>query len=70
MKTETLYVCEGCRTEYKDKDKCSVCENMHQKAIRIVGWRFRPNEKYPTKILVSFEDNKTRQYKLIRDIGD
>lgn len=67
MKEVSLYVCEICGTQFKDKQKCKECESGHVKPLKITGTKYVPlsdNQKgYPTMIHVRMEDGETIAYK-------
>lgn len=60
MKDVTLWKCDICGTEYRDKKKCEQCETEHKKKGKIVKMRHLPytsdQSGYPDKITVKFED--------------
>ena len=60
MKETTLWKCDICGTEYRDKKKCEQCEAGHKKKGKIVKMRHLPytsdQSGYPDKITVKFED--------------
>ena len=66
MKETTLWKCEVCGTEYRDKSKCEKCEASHKKKGKIVKMRHLPYTSdlsgYPDRITVKFEDGKERVY--------
>lgn len=39
MKETTLWKCEVCGTEYREKSKCEKCEASHKKKGKIVKMR-------------------------------
>lgn len=66
MKETTLWKCEICGTEYKDKMKCQECEENHKKKGKIIKMRHLPRTSdrsgYPDKITVKFEDGAEKVY--------
>lgn len=66
MKETTLWKCEICGTEYRDKGTCQKCESNHKKKGKIVKMRHQPytNDRsgYPDKITVQFEDGVEKVY--------
>lgn len=42
MKTVEHFICEICKEEYKEKDKCMECEDNHRKPIGIVSSKYSP----------------------------
>lgn len=66
MKDVTLWKCDICRTEYRDKKKCEKCETGHKKNGKIVKMRHLPytsdQSGYPDKITVKFEDGVEKMY--------
>lgn len=66
MKEMTLWKCDICGTEYKEKLKCKKCEALHKKAGKIVSMRHLPFTSdasgYPDKITVEFEDGIKKVY--------
>lgn len=66
MKEMTLWKCDICGTEYKEKLKCQKCEASHKKKDKIVSMRHLPYTSdasgYPDKITVEFEDGIKKIY--------
>ncbi len=66
MKETTLWKCDVCGTEYRDKKQCQKCENNHKKEGKIVKMRHLPytsdQSGYPDKITVKFEDGVEKVY--------
>lgn len=67
MLEQKLYMCEFCRTQYKDKQMALNCEKNHH-----IPTQFRQpcyhsakcsNDGYPDKIEIVFDDGKTIWYK-------
>ena len=54
MKETTLWKCDICGTEYRDKKQCQKCESNHKKEGKIVKMRHLPytsdQSGYPDKI--------------------
>ena len=42
MKDITLWKCDICGTEYRDKKQCQKCESNHKKEGKIVKMRHLP----------------------------
>ena len=79
MKQKTLYICEICKTEYKEKKDAEQCEASHIKPKRITTWMkfhaFRCGrdpilpyahlaiKNYPDWIDIEMQDGKTVRYK-------
>lgn len=66
MKTQTLYLCEFCGTQYKVRDECVACEKAHVFPEGIVDTKYvtYKNDRtgYPTKISVKMIDGKVVDY--------
>lgn len=66
MKEISLWKCEVCGTEYKEKAACKKCEERHKKGGKIVKMRYLPytsdQSGYPNKITVEFEDGVKKIY--------
>ena len=66
MKNVTLWKCDICGTEYRDKKKCEKCETGRMKNGKIVKMRHLPytsdQSGYPDKITVKFEDGVEKMY--------
>lgn len=66
MKCTTLWKCDICGTEYRDKKKCEQCETGRKKKGKIVKMRHLPytfdQSGYPDKITVKFEDGEELVY--------
>ena len=66
MKQISLYVCEVCGTQFKDKMMAKNCESSHKVPTKISGCKYLPksqNEKgYPQNISVLFEDGEVVKY--------
>ena len=67
MKESTKYQCEYCNTEYKDKNKCTECENNHKTRPEIESMRYASyksdNSGYPIYLNVEFEDGEVITYR-------
>lgn len=67
MKEISLYKCDICGTEFKEKDRCMACERVHKQVKKIAGARYLPitgdETGYPDRITVEFEDGETKVYK-------
>lgn len=61
------YMCEICKTQYKDKEKAKACEKSHCLPVGIVDARYlsnAQNEKgYPTTITIEMADGTRQIYK-------
>lgn len=55
MKNLTLYVCEICGTQYKDKIRCEQCEKGHRTDLIITGTRYLPYPQDKTGIPVTID---------------
>lgn len=66
MKDVTLWKCDICGAEYRDKKKCEKFETGHKKNGKIVKMRHLPytsdQSGYPDKITVKFEDGVEKMY--------
>ena len=66
MKETTLWKCDICGTENRDKKQCQKCESNHKKEGKIVKMRHLPytsdQSGYPDKITVKFEDGVEKVY--------
>lgn len=67
MKEISLWKCEICGTEYKEKAACKKCEEGHKTNGKIVGMRHLPYSSdqsgYPDRITVKFENGVEKVYK-------
>lgn len=67
MLEQKLYMCEFCRTQYKDKQKALDCEKNHYipKEMRQLQYHASKcsNDGYPNRIEIEFDDGKTIWYK-------
>lgn len=67
MKEITLYCCEVCGTQYKDRNKAAECEKSHRRPVKIVAKKYHPIEMrqgdYPFSVEVLFDDGKKIIYK-------
>lgn len=63
MKELTLYVCDTCGTQYKDKEKAKQCEKSHNFANSISNATYHANADYPDRIEVNFTNGKKIWYK-------
>ena len=60
------YQCEFCKTQYKVKNECKMCEDNHIKpeSIKRCKYHVEKNSKnYPDTITVLMEDGKEIKYK-------
>jgi len=67
MKEVKQYKCETCGTLYAIKDQCEMCEKQHRIPAEIQSAHHLPmnvSAKYPTRIIVKFDDGSTRTYNL------
>lgn len=67
MKEIKQYKCEVCGAVYADKSTCEECEKQHRVPAEIERAYHLPmyaSVKYPTKIIVKFDDGSTRTYNL------
>lgn len=67
MKEQILYMCEFCRTQYKNKNEALKCEKNHHtpKEMRQFKYHAAKSDKdgYPDVIEVVFDDGKVIKYK-------
>lgn len=67
MKTIERYVCEICKTEYKNKADAELCEGNHKIPKKIVGYhaisRNQNLKGTPTSIDVLMSDGSIFTYK-------
>lgn len=66
MKNLTLYVCEVCGTQYKDKSECGRCEKGHKAGFTITGARYLPYTQDETGMPVTIDvtaNGKVYRYK-------
>ena len=67
MKEQKLYVCEFCNTQFKDKQSALKCEKNHHKPKEIQKLHYHrascPQDGYPDKIDIVFDDNSIIRYK-------
>lgn len=67
MIKQELYICEHCRTQYKEKRACADCEKSHIQPIRIDDCKFVSikNDKsgYPISVTIMMENGLTREYR-------
>lgn len=66
MKQISFYICEICKTQYKERLAAKTCEESHVFPDKIADSRYlskSQNEKgYPQSIDVLFKDGKTVRY--------
>lgn len=68
MKELKQYKCEVCGAVYGDKERCRECEKQHRNPVAFHGIQHQPMgvcKNYPHKLIVRFDDDVTRTYKLI-----
>ena len=63
MKKQTLYVCDFCGTQYKEKAKAEDCEKNHTSPVEVKTSTYRAGLKYPTKIDVKMSDGTIATYR-------
>lgn len=69
MKQKTLYTCEICHTDFKEKQKALECEKHHSKKLEIVDKRYVPKNgacdgnHLPVSITVKDENGNIAVYK-------
>lgn len=70
MKKIERYICEVCKTEYADKEKCEQCEKSHKTPRAFVESHYLPvttdTTGYPERIDIRMSDDKIVKYKKIR----
>lgn len=57
MKTQTLYICEYCSTQYKNKEEAIKCEKEHNVNLSLIQKNYKHGIPYPTTIIL--KDNST-----------
>lgn len=67
MKQKTLYTCEICHTDYKERLAAERCEKHHKQKLKIIDRRDLPisqdNSGLPTTITIQTEEGLTAVYK-------
>lgn len=67
MKVLENYLCEGCGTEYSDRNLAEDCEKCHKQPVSIVRVRHLSKGQngagYPVSITVKMSDGKEVVYK-------
>lgn len=69
MKILEQYQCGTCGTVYGDKERCDLCEKIHQKVVKIEKLEYSSIDsdidgKYPVGITLLFENGTTKDYVL------
>ena len=66
MKQISLFVCEICGTQFKDKIAAKDCEASHKVPEKIAGCRYLSKNQdakgYPQTISVAFKDGEVVKY--------
>lgn len=66
MKQISLFVCEVCGTQYKDKMAAKDCESSHKVPDKIAGCRYLSKSQnakgYPQDISVAFKNGEVVRY--------
>ncbi len=61
-----LYMCEFCRTDYKDAKDCIACEAKHKTKLHIQDAVYKPfktvNDGFPIKLVVVADDGSVASY--------
>lgn len=67
MKEKVLYTCEVCHTDYADKAEAKMCEESHERKLKIVDSRYLARAQtligFPITITVQSEDGIRVTYK-------
>lgn len=67
MKEQTLYLCEFCGTQFKEKKTALECESFHHRAKEITGMSYHRatsvRDGYPDVLMVKFDNGETERYK-------
>ena len=64
MKELKLYECEICHTRYEERQKAEDCEKSHVGEPKIIeSYYTSPNNKYPCKLDVEFNDGTVITYR-------
>lgn len=64
MKEKRVYICELCDSEYHSESEAIKCEKSHVGIKNIGGVSYASGSKYPARIKVTFDDNKSVTYRL------
>ena len=71
MKIRILYLCEGCRTEYSNKEDAINCERTHEQSLTISNKKYlgykNDHNMFPVKIQVANDDGRTCWYRRVKD---
>ena len=69
MREHHYYECEICHAEYDTEERAIDCESGHIKPVGIVDYRTRwkTYAEYPYELGITFENGKTKTYKIQED---
>ena len=63
---KTWYVCEHCGASYSDIEDAKACEADHVTKIKETELNFFPGDKYPRELNVTFKDDTSAIYYMVR----